>query len=88
MLLCGQAALFVKTDEAICLMEMEPGRVYTVTAATWHNLVVSRDVSLFIVENRDTHLFDTQIRSIDDLERAQIMALLPDWTGFENCGDR
>jgi mannose-6-phosphate isomerase-like protein (cupin superfamily) len=80
----GQAALFVKIEEDIYLTDMEPGVIYTVTCGTWHSLVVSKDASLVIVENRDTHLKDTQIRLIDQLERAQILKQLPEWTRMES----
>lgn len=77
----GRAALFVSTGQQIMLTDLEPGVVYNVTRGTWHNLVASKDVSLLIVENRDTHLNDTQIRPLDDSERVQILAQLPDWAG-------
>jgi mannose-6-phosphate isomerase-like protein (cupin superfamily) len=51
----GRAALFVKTDDGISLVDLQPGVIYNVTAGTWHNLIATRDVSLWIVENRDTH---------------------------------
>jgi hypothetical protein len=38
--------------------------VYNVPKGVWHNLVASRDVTFLIVENRDTHLSDTEIRPI------------------------
>jgi mannose-6-phosphate isomerase-like protein (cupin superfamily) len=79
MLWRGQAALFVKTDQEIYLVNMQPGEIYKVTSGTWHNLIASKDVSLLIVENRDTHLNDTEIRTLDEIEKAQILAQLPEW---------
>jgi mannose-6-phosphate isomerase-like protein (cupin superfamily) len=76
----GQAALFVRAENQIELVDMQPGAVYNVTAGTWHSLVASRDVSLVIVENRDTHLCDTEIRCLDSQEIAQLVAQLPEWT--------
>lgn len=81
----GQAALFVKVNDEIYLVDMQPGVVYNVTPGTWHNLVASGDVSLLIVENCDTHLHDTQIRPLDNLEQAQSLAQLPEWA---RRGDR
>jgi mannose-6-phosphate isomerase-like protein (cupin superfamily) len=83
MLWRGQAALFVKADKEIYLVDMQPGEVYNVTSGTWHNLVASRDVSLLIVENRNTHLNDTQIRPLDKIEKAQILTQLPEWARLE-----
>jgi mannose-6-phosphate isomerase-like protein (cupin superfamily) len=83
MLWRGQAALFVKANKEIYLVDMQPGEIYNVTSGTWHNLVASRDVSLLIVENRDTHLNDTQIRPLDKIEKAQILTQLPEWARLE-----
>jgi hypothetical protein len=83
MLWRGRAALFVKADKEIYLVDMQPGEVYNVTSGTWHNLVASRDVSLLIVENRNTHLNDTQIRPLDKIEKAQILTQLPEWARLE-----
>jgi len=75
----GRAALYVQAGSETRLVDLEPGVVYNVTAGTWHNLVASRDVSILIVENRDTHLNDTELRSIEDWERSQVLAQLPAW---------
>ena len=75
----GQAALFVKAGPQVQLVDMQPGTIYNVPAGVWHNLVATRDVTLWIVENRDTHLNDTELRPMDDLEIAQVRAQLPDW---------
>jgi len=80
----GRAALFVQTGANIALADLEPGAVYTVTRGTWHNLVASRDVSLVIVENRDTHVLDTQLRPLEPQELAQVRAQLPEWARREN----
>jgi mannose-6-phosphate isomerase-like protein (cupin superfamily) len=76
----GRAALFVWAENEIELVDMQPGAVYNVTAGTWHSLVATRDVSLVIVENRDTHISDTEIRRLDAQEIAQLTAQLPEWT--------
>ena len=78
----GRAAIFVKADDEILMEDMQPGVVYTVKRGSWHNLVASADVSLLIVENRDTHLDDTQLRQLDNSERVQILAQLPAWAGL------
>ncbi len=75
----GRAALFVRTGDQILVTDLQPGLVYNCTCGTWHNLLASRDVSILIVENRDTHLDDTEIRRLTDPERVQILAQLPAW---------
>jgi hypothetical protein len=58
---------------------MQPGVVYNVPAGVWHNLLASRDASWIIVENRDTHLGDTQLRQMTPAEWSQLRPLLPEW---------
>ncbi|MCK4815266.1 hypothetical protein KA005_05815 [bacterium] len=70
-LLRGWSVLFVKMEGgSLQAVDMDPGVVYNVPKGVWHNLVASRDVTFLIVENRDTHLSDTEIRPInaDELE--------------------
>ncbi len=79
-LLRGRAVLFTRADGGdLQAVEMVPGRVYNVPRGTWHNLVATRDVSFVIVENRDTHLHDTEIRPIRREELSALDAQLPDW---------
>lgn len=79
-LLRGRALLFTHPDDgALQAVEMKAGAIYNVPAGVWHNLVATRDVSFLIVENRDTHLHDTEIRPITAAELAQLDAQLPDW---------
>jgi len=75
----GRGALFIAAANGIELTEMEPGVIYNVPRGVWHNLLATPDASWLIVENRDTHLHDTEIRQLTKLERAQILAQLPDW---------
>ena len=79
-LLRGQAVLFTRpAGGALEAVEMERGKIYNVPAGLWHNLVATRDVRFLIVENRDTHLHDTEIRPISEGELAQLDAQLPHW---------
>ena len=79
-LLRGKALLFTRADGgALAAVEMERGKIYNVPARLWHNLVATRDVSFLIVENRDTHLHDTEIRAISVDELRQLDEQLPDW---------
>ncbi len=51
-LLAGEAELLIGEErEAVT---MEPCRLYNVRAGTWHNIRVSRDARVLIVENSDT----------------------------------
>lgn len=76
----GRAALFVKTPDGIHVVDMEPGKIYTVLRGTWHSLAATRDVSLIIVENDKTDINDTTLRLLEDEERQQLTAQLPSWT--------
>ena len=78
----GQGALFVATgDDKLELTELEPGVIYNVPQGVWHNLVATRDASWIIVENRDTHLHDTEIRQMTERERELLSTQWPDWCG-------
>lgn len=79
-LLRGRAVLFTRPDgDALAAVEMDTNKIYNVPAGVWHNLLTTRDVSFLIVENRDTHLNDTEIRPITADELAQLDAQLPAW---------
>ena len=76
-LLKGEAAMYVDAKEGIQVFGMQPGVIYNVTKATWHNLVATRDVAFLIVENRDTHLSDTETRKLSLLETEALKSKLP-----------
>ena len=79
-LLRGRAILFTRAEGgALEAVEMELGKIYNVPAGVWHNLVATRDARFLIVENRDTHIHDTEIRPISADELAQLDAQLPAW---------
>ena len=79
-LLRGRAALFTRPDGgALKAVEMDANKIYNVRAGVWHNIVATRDVSFLIVENRDTHIQDSEIRSITEEELAQLDLQLPEW---------
>lgn len=75
----GRGALFIKEGEGIRVEDLKPGVIYNVPAGVWHGCLASRDVSWIIVENRDTHLHDTELRSLTELELQQIQRQLPEW---------
>ncbi len=79
-LLRGQAVIFTRSDGGqLQAVEMQQGKIYNVPAGVWHNLVATCDVTFLIVENRDTHLHDTDIRPITSEELAALDAKLPAW---------
>jgi hypothetical protein len=75
----GRALIFTSDGEQLHAVEMQPGAVYNVPAGAWHNLLASRDASWIIVENRDTHLGDTELRQMNPAEWAQLRLALPEW---------
>jgi uncharacterized protein YjlB len=75
----GQALIFTSDGQHLQAQEMHSGVVYNVPAGAWHNLLASRDASWIIVENRDTHLNDTELRQMSRPEWAQLLSSLPDW---------
>lgn len=75
----GRAAIFVATDTGVKLVNMSPGVVYNVPQGVWHNLIATRDASWIIVEDRDTHLHDTEIRQMTDWELDELHKQLPPW---------
>ena len=75
----GQALLFVSDGEKLRAEIMRPGIVYNVPRGVWHNLLSTRDASWIIVENRDTHLHDTELRSMTATEWETLEAVLPEW---------
>lgn len=86
-LLRGQAVLFTRPqDGKLQAVEMAAGKIYNVPAGVWHNIVATRDVSFLIVENRDTHLRDTEIRPISAVELAELDPQLPAWASLKRQG--
>lgn len=75
----GNAALFVNTADGMRVEDMQPGVIYNVPRGVWHNLVSTRDASWIIVEDRNTHLLDTEIRTMSVNEMADLKANLPPW---------
>ena len=61
-LLNGQAELLIgETYEHIV---MEPCKLYNVKAGVWHNIRVSRDAKVLVVENSDTGKENTEYLSL------------------------
>lgn len=79
-LIQGKAVLFTKEEgDELRAVEMVLHKIYNVPKGVWHNLVASWDVRFIIVEDRDTHLHDTEIRPITSGELAELDVQLPAW---------
>ena len=78
----GKAVLFTLTSEGIIISVMTAGAIYNVTKGSWHNLISTRDASWVIVENRGTHLTDTETRFLTIEEKAYIQNNLPEWVSI------
>ncbi|MBQ6136586.1 MAG: MBL fold metallo-hydrolase [Kiritimatiellae bacterium] len=61
-LLAGEATLLV--GEKAERIKMEPLKVYNVRAGAWHNIFVSRDARVLVVENADTSKDNTEYRDL------------------------
>jgi mannose-6-phosphate isomerase-like protein (cupin superfamily) len=77
----GQAVLFTVDDLGMQVQEMKIGVLYNVLKGVWHNLVSTRDASWIIIENRDTHLGDCELRQLSKTEMTTLKANLPVWAG-------
>ena len=79
-LLHGHSALYISTPQGLRVLDMQPNLIYNVTKGTWHNLLATHDVTILIVENRDTHLHDTETRSLSATEADALRKSLPAWS--------
>lgn len=86
-LLAGQGLLFLggnrQQPEAVCSQVMEPGKLYNVKKNAWHNIVLSRDATVLLVENRNTTTENTEYRMLQAEHRELIVETArreqPDW---------
>ena len=63
MLLEGEAALIIGLDKKV--MPMEKHKVYNVRKGVWHNIKVSDGAKVFIVENDDTTVKNSEYINFD-----------------------
>lgn len=75
----GSAALVIVDSEGLRVVDAVPGRIYNVIKATWHTVIGTWDSSWLIVENKDTHLGDTEYRPLDEDEMKEYYEKLPEW---------
>lgn len=63
MLLEGEATLYIGLEKTP--IEMEKHKVYNVKKGIWHNIKVSRDAKVFIVENDNTTHDNSEYITLD-----------------------
>jgi ureidoglycolate hydrolase len=76
-LIKGQGILFLgEGDERVAKIHaqvLEPGKIYNVKQSVWHSVVLSRDGSVLIVENRDTSEVNSNYSSLNSDQRSLIL---------------
>jgi mannose-6-phosphate isomerase-like protein (cupin superfamily) len=75
----GRGILFIQDDETIRSFDMEPGRIYNVTAGTWHSVIGTHESSWLIVESNDTSLENTDYRDLTAEELEILRNQYPNW---------
>ena len=69
-LLQGKAAMLIGENPQV--VHMEPFKIYNVKQGMWHNVKVSPDAKLLIVENHNTSRDNTEYLAIDTAIAAAI----------------
>lgn len=87
-LIGGQAVLFTAGDDMqhMGVNRMEPRKLYNVRQGCWHGVVLSRDATILLVENKDTKIENSQYVGINAQQKARILEAareLPDWKNIE-----
>jgi ureidoglycolate hydrolase len=76
-LIKGQGVLFLGEGEMqagkIHSQVMEPGKIYNVKKNAWHTIVLSRDGSVLIVENRNTGKENSDYSPLDSEQRCLLL---------------
>jgi ureidoglycolate hydrolase len=76
-LLQGQGVLFVGEGEpqveTLIPLVMQTGKIYNIKKNVWHTIVLSRDASVLIVENRDTGQHNSAYSPLQPAHRALIL---------------
>jgi ureidoglycolate hydrolase len=78
-LLEGQSTIILGGDSAmvdgIYPQKLEPGKLYNVKRDVWHTVLLSRDASILIVENRNTGEVNSEYCQLTDEFKKQIIEL-------------
>jgi ureidoglycolate hydrolase len=75
----GTAALVTSSKEGLVITEAIPGVIYNVKMGSWHTVIGLLGSSWIIVENRDTHKNDTEMRLLTKEELLSFHEQLPEW---------
>jgi len=54
--------------------KMKPGIVYNIPKLTWHNIAMSQDAQVFIVETANTHLSDFDFYYLNEEQKKEMYA--------------
>lgn len=76
-LLAGACTLLVDASpnddgSAVGCVKMEPMKVYCIPKGVWHNTITSRDAKLILMENRDTSMANSEVRTLTAAERTAL----------------
>jgi len=78
-LLRGRGVLLIGGNgaqvDAIRPQVMESGKIYNVKKAAWHTILLSRDASILLVENRDTGERNSEYMQISQEQREAILKI-------------
>jgi ureidoglycolate hydrolase len=78
-LLNGQATLILggnyPNPEGISQQTMERGKLYNVKRNTWHTILLSRDATILIVENRNTDQENTEYCKLSHEIKQELLAM-------------
>ena len=81
-LLHGAATLLLGGNAArvdgITPQAMEPGKLYNVKRNTWHSILLSRDATILLVENRDTSRENSEYITLAEEQRHAILEIAQD----------
>ncbi len=91
-LLQGQAVLFLgeggETVEVIRPIVMKNGVLYNVKRGAWHNVVLSRDATILLVENRDTARENSDYFNLSPEQRRVLVETaareIPEWQALHD----
>ncbi|MGA2490845.1 MAG: hypothetical protein ABSF99_11810 [Anaerolineales bacterium] len=86
-MLKGQGLLFLgegdRCVDKIHAQGLQPGKIYNVKQSVWHTVVLSREGSVLIVENRNTSRENSNYFSLDQEQRSLIVEIarreISDW---------
>jgi mannose-6-phosphate isomerase-like protein (cupin superfamily) len=72
-LLKGEGVLFIgagnETHPEISPHKMEPCKLYNVKKGAWHNIILSKDATILLVENKDTSEGNSSYYQLTDSQR-------------------